>query len=233
MDRERIKKPFLPLIIEDWHGNGDVQDMTTSERGTYITLLVQQWIDGDLPADAKKLSKVCGIPSQTLQKFFENFPKLFRSLSKKVQRICNPKLHKLRTGENLDFLVTENRIERGEQNTETNSLRSLLPAQDQSETQSLPEAGQVSPAEWEDPNQTPVTTMNRDRAASSEAARPSFRPKCIKCAGSGWEVFKVPSKIDPLGYTEATRLCSGCTVIEKHLEAAVSRDLSNDNGNRL
>jgi hypothetical protein len=49
--------PYLPLLWQDWRSSADVRGMTPAQRGIYLDILIEQWISGDVPRDAWRLSQ--------------------------------------------------------------------------------------------------------------------------------------------------------------------------------
>jgi hypothetical protein len=174
-------KPWFPLIVADWLDSDDVQRMTTSERGVYITLLIRQWTLGRLPAKLPVLEKVSGVERRILGRFLGKYPKTFVQVSGNPEKIANRKLHKLQTGRDLSFFHSpeESREEesKGEEST---------PNEDRSKIEDVP-------------------ILSASLNGKARASR--GKPDCKKCGGSGREVYREPNTKDPIGYNEMSREC--------------------------
>ena len=81
------KSPAFRLYAADF--DMDTNTWTNEEVGVYLRLLLSQWVNKDLPADPKKLSKIA---RTSLKKF--NF--VFRSISHKFHENGDQKLVNLR-----------------------------------------------------------------------------------------------------------------------------------------
>jgi len=44
---------------------------TPAELGIYLRLLLTSWVNGPLPSDVRKLSRICGIPTGTFKKMWD------------------------------------------------------------------------------------------------------------------------------------------------------------------
>jgi uncharacterized protein YdaU (DUF1376 family) len=59
--RSKINKaPAFQFYAGDFLSDLNVQIMTMSQRGIYITLLAMEWIEGSLPSDIRTLKVLCG-----------------------------------------------------------------------------------------------------------------------------------------------------------------------------
>jgi len=171
-------KPWFPLIVADWLDSDDVQRMTTSERGVYITLLIHQWMLGRLPAKLPVLEKVTGVERRILGRFLGKYQKTFVEVSGNPEKIANRKLYKLQTGRDLTFFHSPEERREEEKQREESSLN-----EDRGKTEDVP---------------THPASRNRKSRAS---------PDCMKCGGSGREVYREPNPKDPIGYNETSREC--------------------------
>jgi len=200
-------KPWFPLIVADWLDSDDVQQMTTSERGVYITLLVHQWMLGRLPAKVSVLEKVSGIERRILGRFLGKYRRTFVQVSGNPEKIANRKLHKLQTGRDLAFFHSpeENREEEKEReeitpNEDGSEIEdiSFLPVGRNRKAQTgrrqcLANHRQPCPRRCGEP---------REQMMESEG-----KPGCKRCGGSGREIFREPNPKDPIGYNEMSRQC--------------------------
>ena len=59
--------PAFQMYATDILANKEFRLMTYTERGVFITLLLECWVNGDMPADEKELSKLLNIPSDKIQ----------------------------------------------------------------------------------------------------------------------------------------------------------------------
>ncbi len=123
--------PFLPIIVEDWVSDPDIQAMTLSQIGIFTKALIRQWQDGSLPRNAWDFAAKIEARYETVATFLQTYSNLFRCLecgrtwsasdcgcgcSKSVGRVENKKLKflKIDVNSSLDLGTTEQK--RTEQN---------------------------------------------------------------------------------------------------------------------
>lgn len=66
-----MKSPAFPLYVSDFLQG--TRFFTTEEKGAYLLLLLEQWDNGFVDFDEKKLKKISGISVKKLQKILEKF----------------------------------------------------------------------------------------------------------------------------------------------------------------
>lgn len=86
--------PYFPFYAQDFLTSERVQLMSLEARGAYVTLLAQEWIKGDLPADSLALARLCGCHSEAFEAIW---PELAPSFVEKGGRLTNRRLEDERT----------------------------------------------------------------------------------------------------------------------------------------
>ena len=82
--------PFMPLFVDDFDNDPDVQYMTMEQEGLYLRLLRVQWREGDLPADPKRLRILCRHHAECFDRNWDAISCLFGEVA--PNRIANPRL---------------------------------------------------------------------------------------------------------------------------------------------
>lgn len=63
-----MKNPYMPLWVDDYLRG--TKTMELEENGLYIKIILELWVDGDLPNDHKKLAKIFGVTTRTFTRVF-------------------------------------------------------------------------------------------------------------------------------------------------------------------
>lgn len=90
------KTPSMPFYGKDFYDAEEVRLMSLAAQGLYVALLWRQWMEGSIPADARKLALLvsCGDPS-TIQKLWTSeVAPMFEEFED--GRLRNPKLEEHR-----------------------------------------------------------------------------------------------------------------------------------------
>ncbi len=82
--------PYMPLFVDDFDNDPDVQYMTMEQEGLYGRLLRVQWREGDLPADPKRLRILCRHHAECFDRNWDAISYLFGEVA--PNRIANPRL---------------------------------------------------------------------------------------------------------------------------------------------
>ena len=90
------KSPAFQFYPKDFLTDENVRLMSMQERGIYITLMSYCWIEGTLPADTKRLSRLCGMPQQQFNKLWKAITPCFDPDPLNQERIIHPRLDKER-----------------------------------------------------------------------------------------------------------------------------------------
>ena len=69
------KSPAFPLYASDFYM--DTVTWDTDDIGAYFRLLMWSWVNGPLPNDLEKLSKIAGKTKQKFKKNWSNFSQKF------------------------------------------------------------------------------------------------------------------------------------------------------------
>jgi uncharacterized protein YdaU (DUF1376 family) len=70
--------------------------MSMQERGVYITLICQCWIEGAIPADIARLARLCGLPLTTFRKIWPSLAGCFRPSRRDAEQLVHPRLERER-----------------------------------------------------------------------------------------------------------------------------------------
>lgn len=65
------RAPWMPFYGRDFYADVHVRAMTWEERGVYQFLLWVAWDEGAIPADTKKLARICELPARRFTKVWE------------------------------------------------------------------------------------------------------------------------------------------------------------------
>lgn len=85
------KSPAFQFYPKDFLTDSNVVVMSLQERGAYITLICQCWIDGSLPSDVARLARLCGVPVSPFRKLWPALEPCFRPASN-TDRLVHPRL---------------------------------------------------------------------------------------------------------------------------------------------
>jgi len=134
MARQQIIKgspPYLPIIVEDWVSDSDIQSMTVAQIGIFIKALIRQWQDGSLPRNPWDFAAKIEARYETVANFLQSYSNLFACLecgrrwtgsdcgcgcSKAVGRVENKKLKFLKIDVNSRLELGTTEQKRTEQN---------------------------------------------------------------------------------------------------------------------
>lgn len=89
------KSPAFQLYASDF--DMDTASWNNEEVGIYFRLLMYQWVNGDIPADTKRLSKIVRISQKKFQKRWEIMKKKF--IEKDINNLINPRMEKTRVAQ--------------------------------------------------------------------------------------------------------------------------------------
>lgn len=90
------RSPAFQFYPKDFLTDSNVVVMSLQERGAYITLICQCWIEGDIPADPARLSRLCGVPIASFRKLWPALAPCFRPLRRDADRLVHPRLERER-----------------------------------------------------------------------------------------------------------------------------------------
>ncbi len=82
--------PYMPLFVDDFDNDPDVQYMTMEQEGLYGRLLRVQWREGDLPAKPAHLRILCRHHAECFDRNWEVISHLFPEI--KPGKLQNPRL---------------------------------------------------------------------------------------------------------------------------------------------
>jgi len=88
--------PAFQFYARDFVSDSNVLRMTLEERGTYITLLCFQWMDGGIPDDATALAALCGCDSGRMATLWTTLRPRFSQVLAGTGLLANPRLEKER-----------------------------------------------------------------------------------------------------------------------------------------
>ena len=69
--------PYFPLYAANVIASRNYKLMSLGERGLWITIFMECWVNGGVPADFKQMSKILGFPEQEINQFFSNYQTTF------------------------------------------------------------------------------------------------------------------------------------------------------------
>ena len=90
------KPPAFQFYPGDWLSDENVVLMSNAARGLYITLLCHCWLEGSIPADLNKLSKISNEKRKNFEKIWREVESCF-SKNGDTGRLINNRLEKERT----------------------------------------------------------------------------------------------------------------------------------------
>ena len=71
-----VKPEYFPVFAADMLADEAYACLDVQESGILFRLMLNQWCNGSLPSDDKKLARMAGCSIQAMRKFHEAFPKL-------------------------------------------------------------------------------------------------------------------------------------------------------------
>jgi uncharacterized protein YdaU (DUF1376 family) len=90
------RSPAFQFYPKDFLTDENVVVMSLLERGAYITLICQCWIDGTIPADPERLAKMCGSPLSAFRKLWPALERCFVAARNTPDRLIHPRLERER-----------------------------------------------------------------------------------------------------------------------------------------
>jgi hypothetical protein len=86
--------PYFPLYAANFIASKPFRLMTIEERGLWITMQLECWVNGSLPADQKELAKYLGCSLEEIQRSFTQ--KQYSFLEKIGDELKSPELEEQR-----------------------------------------------------------------------------------------------------------------------------------------
>ena len=90
------KSPAFQFYPKDFITDSNVIVMTMAERGAYITLICLCWLEGSLPSDLARLSRLCGSTPVVFGKMWPAIEPCFRPAKRGSDRLIHPRLERER-----------------------------------------------------------------------------------------------------------------------------------------
>lgn len=90
------RPPAFQFYPKDFLTDSNVVVMSLQERGAYITLICQCWIEGEIPTDLARLARLCGVPLTVFRKLWPALAPCFRPLRRDADRLVHPRLERER-----------------------------------------------------------------------------------------------------------------------------------------
>lgn len=69
--------PFFPMYAANTMACRSYKLMSLPERGLWITITLECWVNGGVPSNFNEMSKILGFPEDELKKFFSNYQTVF------------------------------------------------------------------------------------------------------------------------------------------------------------
>lgn len=91
----REHAPAFQFYPKDFLTDGNVAVMSLQERGAYITLLCNCWIEGSIPIEPAKLARSCGVSVPVFQRLWPALAPCFRT-NGNADRLIQPRLERER-----------------------------------------------------------------------------------------------------------------------------------------
>lgn len=88
--------PAFQFYASDYLSSSKVQRMTLEEEGAYIRLLAYNWQDGFIPADIKKLARLCKVSPRKMESIWEALQECFQSVTDDPTKLVNLRLETVR-----------------------------------------------------------------------------------------------------------------------------------------
>lgn len=90
------KAPWMPKYGRDFYGDENVEAMTWEQRGIYDFLLWKAWDEGSIPADAKKLARMCSVPPRRFAKIWADIAPCWRPHASLPGRLVQKRQERVR-----------------------------------------------------------------------------------------------------------------------------------------
>lgn len=90
--------PYFPLYAAAWKYSETVANMTMAERGIYVSLMVENWLGGEIPWDGRSVARLLNIHRTVAERFLKKYSNLAEEVRKGCGRYYLPKL--------LEFALT-------------------------------------------------------------------------------------------------------------------------------
>ena len=87
-----MRKPWMPLWVDDFLLDEKVIDMPTAAVGAYVLLLAHQWREGSIPAEADKLARRCHLAPADFTPIWAQIASYFAPCPERPERLANPRL---------------------------------------------------------------------------------------------------------------------------------------------
>lgn len=87
-----VRKPWFPFYVYDFWQDESVLAMTFEQVGLYLRLLSLQWIEGSIPADGDRVSRIVGLSSDALATLWPALAPCFPPVENDPTRLANPRL---------------------------------------------------------------------------------------------------------------------------------------------
>jgi uncharacterized protein YdaU (DUF1376 family) len=92
----RVRVPAFQFYPKDFLSDEKQVAMSLPEVGAYIRLICVCWNEGSLPADLRKLAKLCGATPSAMKKMWPAIGVCFRPHPTELGRIVHPRLERER-----------------------------------------------------------------------------------------------------------------------------------------
>lgn len=69
--------PYFPLYAANIMASRNYKLMSLGERGLWISITLECWVNGGVPADFKQMAKILGFPEQEIAHFFSSYQTTF------------------------------------------------------------------------------------------------------------------------------------------------------------
>lgn len=90
------KAPAFQFYPADYLADENVALMTLEEQGAYLRLMCFEWREGSIPADIKKLARLCGCSADAMQQMWGALAPCFEPHPEHDDRLVHPRLQKER-----------------------------------------------------------------------------------------------------------------------------------------
>lgn len=104
------KPPAFQFYPKDFLTDENVRVMSLQERGAYITLICQCWLEGTLPKDTTRLARLVGVPIAAFRRLWAALEPCFRDSGDQPNRLVHPRLERERQKQ---AMFSEEQSERG------------------------------------------------------------------------------------------------------------------------
>jgi len=72
-----MKNPYMPFWVNDYRTDREVRLMTYEEKGLYIDIILELWIEGSLPQETKELALIFNANPKRFERIFSKISKKF------------------------------------------------------------------------------------------------------------------------------------------------------------